>query len=479
MYEFLKDWGPELYLVIQWTICLVMLFVVVRRRKPSTAMAWLLIIFFQPLVGLFLYFLIGEYRLPRRRASAHARLLAKLESLQDRFRNHPNTFHPQLAPGAMATVRLAEQLSMMPILGGNSATLLTETNDVIDRLIEDIDAAKNHVHLMFYIWVDDATGQRVAQALIRAAQRGVDCRVLVDAVGSRFVLRTLALEMIQNGIDVRAALPVNLLRRQAARLDLRNHRKLAVMDGRIAYTGSQNIVDASYGHKDLAWHDMMVRIEGPNVLTLQVVFLQDWYFETDEILDGDDIFPDPVLTGDIPMQTLPSGPNYPTENYHRLVVDAIHAARHRVVITTPYFVPDDALMQALEIAVIRGVKVDLIIPERCDQILVGAAARSYYECLLEAKVNVHLFKDGLLHSKTVTIDDDLALIGTSNFDIRSFALNFELNLLLYCEQATDALRAKQDEYIQKSRPLRLEEWLERRPSRQVFEGIAQLFSPLL
>jgi cardiolipin synthase len=303
--------------------------------------------------------------------------------------------------------------------------------------------------------------------------------VLMDAVGSRQTLKTLAVEMKASGVDVRAALPVSLLRRQAARFDLRNHRKLAVMDGCIAYTGSQNIVDASYGHKDLAWHDMMVRIEGPNVLTLQVVFLQDWYFETDEILDSDDIFPDPVLTGDIPMQTLPSGPNYPTENYHRLVVDAIHAARKRVVITTPYFVPDDALMQALEIAVIRGVTVDLITPERCDQILVGAAARSYYECLLSANVNVHLFTDGLLHSKTVTIDDDLALIGTSNFDIRSFALNFELNLLLYCQRATAALRARQDEYIAQSYPLQLKQWQARRPYKQVFEGIAQLFSPLL
>ena len=170
MVDFLYHWGGDLYLVSEWTIRLLMLVVVVRRRKPSTAMAWLLIIFFQPWVGLFLYVLIGEYRLPRRRASAHARLLAKLESLQKRFRNHPNAIRPQLEPRAMATVHLAEQLSMMPILGGNSADLLTETNDVIDRLVEDIDAAQKHVHLMFYIFVDDETGQRVAQALVRAVR---------------------------------------------------------------------------------------------------------------------------------------------------------------------------------------------------------------------------------------------------------------------------------------------------------------------
>jgi len=468
-----------LYYALEWVIRVVMLFVVTRRRQPTSAMAWRLVIFFLPVPGLVLYLLIGENRLPRRRADRHARLLEDLAAVRCRFEHHPSMIHPELAPEAMPTVTLAERLGSMAILGGNDGEILTETEEVIDRLVADIDSATQHVHLLYYIYANDATGRRVAEALRRAVERGVSCRVLVDAVGSRPMLKRLGPQMLAWGVQIHSALPVNLLRRRMARLDLRNHRKLAVIDGRVAYAGSQNLVNADYGRRDLAWHDMSVRLTGPIVLQLQAVFVGDWYFETGEALDSQSVFPDPPITGSIAAQTLPSGPDYPTENYQRMVVAALHAARRHVIITSPYFIPDDGFLQALEVAVLRGVRVELILPRRCDQVLVGAASRAYYDDLLDLGVEVHLFEPGLLHAKTMTIDDAVALIGSSNFDIRSFSLNFEISLLFYGSHVTERLRARQERYLGQSTRLTTEAWKGRSRVACAFEDVAKLLSPLL
>ena len=472
------SWSLIIYLV-EWSLRLVMLLVVTRRRHPGYAMAWLLVIFFQPIPGTILYALFGNDRLPRRRIKLHSRLSKEFDALRNRFAAHPNMVRPDLGPEFDEAVTMAERLSQLGILGGNHVTLLCNSCEVIDRLVANIDAAKHHVHLLFYIYANDATGRRVADALMRAVQRGVVCRVLVDAAGSRQMLKRLGPSMIAAGIYLEAALPVNPFRRRMARIDLRNHRKIAVIDGQIGYTGSQNIVDASYGHKDLAWKDLMVQMTGPAVLQLQSVFLEDWFYETDTILDADDVFPDPKITGDVPVQTLPSGPNYPTENYQRLIVTAVHRAQRRVVITTPYFVPDEPFLQAMETAVLRGVEVVLIVPKRFDQILVAAASRAYYEELLDSGVQVYQFTGGLLHAKTMTVDGTVAFFGTSNFDIRSFALNFEVNLVLYGGQVVEDLCHQQDQYITASEPLLLEAW-EKRPSLNVIgQNLAKLLSPLL
>lgn len=475
------DWlsWSLLFYLLEWVIRIVMLLVVTRRRQPSSAMAWLLIIFFLPEVGLVLYLLLGENRLPRRRAGRHARLLEQLEAVRCRRQSGASVTRPELAPEQMSAVVLAERLGYMPIVGGNQVAMMIDTDEVIDRLVADIDAARRNVHLLYYIFANDATGRRVADALARAVARGVVCRVLVDSVGSRPMLRSLAPEMTRQGIQLHAALPVNLFRRRAARIDLRNHRKLAVIDGELAYAGSQNLVDANYGHKDLAWHDMSVRLSGPIVAQLQAVFVGDWYFETNELLDGDDVFPGEESVGSIAAQTLPSGPDYPTENYQRMVVAALHTARRHVIITSPYFVPDDAFLQAIEVAVLRGVEVEVIVPRRCDQILVGAASRAYYEDLLRLGAKLHLYGDGLLHAKTMSIDDAVALIGSSNFDIRSFALNFEISLLFYGQRVTDALRREQQCYIAASERLTLEQWAARPLGAKILQNIAKLLSPLL
>jgi cardiolipin synthase len=468
-----------LFYISEWVIRIVMLLEVPRRRKPQSSMAWLLVIFFEPWLGLFLYWLMGLKRLPRRRIEEHEKYLRRLESAHLRLDEHPNIVRPQLGARAMEAVKLAEHLGYMPILGENSVELIAQTDDFIDRLVTDIDAAAKHVHLLFYIFADDSTGRRVAEALIRAVERGVKCRVLADDVGSRPLFKHLGKKMIAAGVELRAALPVGLFRRRMARLDMRNHRKLAVIDSQVGYTGSQNIVDAGYGHKDLAWHDLMVRLTGPILMELQAVFVSDWYFETNVILDGESIFPEPGETGEISVQTLPSGPTYPTENYQRMVVAAIHSAERHVTITTPYFVPDEAFLQAMQTAVLRGVQVEVIVPQRIDHKLVAAAGRSYYDDLLDMGATLYLYNDGLLHAKTMCVDDSIAFIGSSNFDIRSFALNFEINLLFYGPQVAEQLRAQQQKYIEKSFQLTSEQWSRRPAYVKQLQNVAKLLSPLL
>jgi cardiolipin synthase len=468
-----------LYYFSEWVIRVVMLFVVPRRRHPNSAMAWLLIVFFLPWPGLALYLMLGRYRLPRRRIEQHGEFLDALQAADRRLASDANVTHPDIGLHAQEAVKLAEKLGYMPILGGNDAELIAETEDFISRLIADIDAAWHHVHLMFYIFADDETGRRVADALARATARGVKCRILVDAVGSRPMFKRLARQMIEQGVELRQALPVGLFRRRMARVDLRNHRKLVVIDGCVGYTGSQNIVDAGYGRKDLAWYDLMVRLTGPILLELQSVFAADWYFETEEVLEGGDYFPNPPLTGGIAVQTLPSGPTYPTENYQRIVVAALYAAERRVTITSPYFVPDGPFLQAMQTAVLRGVEVEVVVPRLCDQLLVGEAGRSYFDELLEMGVKIHLYDKGLLHAKTMCVDDAVAFIGSSNFDIRSFALNFEINLLFYGPKVACQLHAQQSRYMADSFLLTAERWDARPAYRKFVQNIARLLSPLL
>lgn len=469
----------EIYYASEWIIRVVMLIVVVRRKHGPSAMSWLMVIFFLPWPGMIMYWLFGEVWLAKHRLKKLGQWRQRMREIGTRFDDHPHVVSPELPGAGAMAARIAEKLCDMPILEGNSVEYLPETEWFIERLVADIDAAQHHVHLLYFIFVDDGVGRRVADALARAAARGVKCRMLADAAGSRKLFHRLGPEIKRNGIELHHMLPLGFLRSGVSRIDLRNHRKLAIIDGQIAYTGSHNIVDPSYGHANLEWHDLSARVCGPIVLELQAVFASDWYYEAEVMLDSDELFPEPRRCGNIPIQTLPSGPIYKTANYQRMALVAIHAAQRRIIITTPYFVPDDALIQGLQLAVLRGVQVDLVLPEKGDKVLLDAVAGSYYEELLAAGINLYHYTTGLLHAKTLSVDDSAALFGTSNFDSRSFEINFELSLILYGEEVTVPLRELQDGYIRSSKQLTAEEWSRRSSSRRVFQGVAQLLSPLL
>jgi cardiolipin synthase len=402
-----------------------------------------------------------------------------LEHLKKQFDQHPHVIRPELGAQCKAAITLAERFGSMPILDGNSVILISDTNEVIRQLTADIDKAKEHVHMLFYIFRNDHTGRRVANALKEAAGRGVKCRLLLDAVGSWDTLRSMSHDLRSAGVEVYDDLPVGFLRRRASRIDLRNHRKIAVIDGTTGYTGSQNIVNDNYGHKDLVWFDLMARLNGPVVQELQTVFLEDWNFRTNKLLDERDVLPTPDPSGTVPAQVLPSGPDCPVESYQRLVVAVLYSARERVVITTPYFVPDEPFLQAMEVVAQRDVEVSLILPVKTDHPLIDMAGQAYFGELLEAGVRIFAYDNGLLHAKTITIDDSIAFLGSSNFDIRSFSLNFEINLLLYGREATRGLRERQMEYLHNSHAIELSDWQKRASFKRILHDVAKLFSPIL
>ena len=465
----------------EWLIRLTMLPVIVlRKEKPATCLAWLTIVFFEPWIGLAMYLLVGETRLGRRRLARRSHRRPQLDASEYPQVDPRHIVNPNHSEDCRVLVHLAGRAGGLPVVDRNSISLLTDTDAVIDRLIADIDAARQHVHLLFYIFKDDTVGRRVAAALGRAVQRGVMCRVLADGVGSRQLFRRLAPELRQQGVRIFPALPVNLWRIPFSRLDLRNHRKLAVIDGSVAFTGSQNIVEASYGHKRAGmWHDIMARVTGPVVRQLQGIFLEDWFYETGELLDDAALFPTNPADGSIAIQVVPTGPDQPTELIQDVIVKAIFLARHRVVITSPYFIPNDAMLLALRLAALRGVQVDVVIPRRGDHPLVQAAGAFYCDYLMRNGVNVYLFRDGMLHAKTLTVDNELAMFGSANYDIRSFDLNFELNLFVHAAQAVEELRRLQQVYLDESLRATADDLSTNTVLGRLKVNLAKLCSPLL
>jgi cardiolipin synthase len=466
----------ELYFLSEWVIRILMLVYVPQRRSPAAARTWLLLIFIVPWVGLILYGVFGRAYLPRRRVADLGRFSHLVRAAGHEFAGPGPP--PELPPQFTPVVTLARNLGDFDIFGGNAVELLDDYGGAVDRLLADVAAARDHVHLLYYIFADDRTGNRVADALIDAVKRGVACRVLIDSMGSKQARRRLAPRLRAGGVEVTEVLKFRLFRRGQARFDLRNHRKIAVVDGRVAYVGSQNLVDADF-KPGLVYEELVARVTGPVVHQLQAVFLSDRYFETAEALHGPEYFPDRSAAGAAPAQALPSGPGYPQENNERLLVTLVHAARRRVCVTTPYFIPDEPLAQALQTAARRGVDVRLVVAKQVDQYMVGLAQRSYYEALLEAGVHVHEYGRRFLHAKHLSVDDAVVAVGSSNLDIRSFALNAEIMLLVYDEAVAHRLRAVQDRYLAGSEELALDAWRARPLWRKVAQNTARLVDSVL
>jgi cardiolipin synthase len=469
----------ELELISEWLIRLVMLVYVPQKRSPAAARAWLLLIFVLPWPGVLLYALLGRAYLPTKRVKV-LQMIADLVRTRGYELLSPSIATPLLPEHFRQAITLATNLGEFPITGGNQIDLLSDYQGSIDRLVDDIHHAKQHVHLLYYIFSDDKTGQQVIDALGQAVRRGVSCRVLIDSLGSRPWLARVAQLLRDQGVEVTPLLPVRILslHRTATRLDLRNHRKIAVIDGEIAYVGSQNIVDADF-KRGFVYKELVARVSGPVVLELQAVLLTDRYLEGEQDVSYPHFFPPPRHVGNSFAQALPSGPGYAQANNQRLIVALMYAAQRRVVVTTPYFVPDEALLQAMQTAVMRGVEVHLIVSQKADQWLVGLGQRSYYEVLLESGIKIHQYRSGLLHSKHVTFDDMVEIIGSSNLDVRSFQLNAEISLIVYDRDVVQRLRAEEDRNLAECDLLTLEEWNKRPFIVRVLQNLGKLFDSLL
>lgn len=469
-----------LHFSADWLIRIGALLVVPQQRTPSATRAWLLLILFLPLPGLLLYLLIGRPRFPAWR-------LARFAALQPYFQATARALEPLCpAPGALGpqqeVAALARRYGELPAVGGNSIELIDVYDDLFDRLEADINAAERYVLILVYILADDRVGQRIAAALGRAVKRGVDARVIFDPVGTH-AWRKGTLAMLQaQGVQVREALPWRLL--HGSRGDMRNHRKLFVIDGHIGYAGSQNLVAKDF-RPGVVNHELVARVSGPVVAEMEAVVRGDWSLESGQLPTQ---APQPAAaTGTAQLQLLPSGADFRTdhgrgdriEGFESLLVWQVHRAERRVVLVTPYFIPDEDLLGALRTAAERGVEVHVVLSGVVDQKLVHLSQCSYYDNLLAAGVQIHLYRGFLLHAKNVGIDGRLAIVGSSNVDLRSFQLNQEASLLIHDAASVAKVDAIQAGYLAASDAVTLDAWRRRPPHRKFAENLARLFNSLL
>jgi cardiolipin synthase len=473
------NWGV-LYVASEWVIRIGALVYVPQRRPPSASRAWLLLIFFLPWPGLLFYLLIGRAYMPRRRM----RVQKQIYDLVRRLVPRPGSFETEVgeavSPELLPALRLADRLSEFPIVGGNRFELLPHYEAAIDRVIGEVERAQRYIHILFYIFEDDEVGQRVAQALERAAKRGVAVSVLMDAIGSRGGLRGLGPGLRAAGAEVIAVMPLRLWGPNAARFDLRNHRKIVVVDGAVAFFGSQNIVSA-HANRGMVNEDMLVRATGPIVRHLEAVLLGDRFLEVGTLPPAPiELTPgarDGVVDG--LAQVVPSGPGYNEGTAEALMIALMYGARSRVVLTSPYVIPSEAFMVAMCSTARRGVAVDLIVDAESNKPLVQLAQQSYYDSMLKAGVNIRRHHGSFLHAKQMSVDDDVALIGSSNLDIRSFALNAEVSVLIYDRAVVAALRQIEEGYLRQTDQVTVEERRAMRLPRRALENLARLTDSLL
>lgn len=486
---------PDPTSALGWTVLgidivlrFVALGIIPGNRKPSTGMAWLLLIMIEPIIGFSIFLLFGRTRLGNRRVGRQRRAIAAIRERADQL---PLSFDSARLPAPIARVAaLNHHLGALPLTGGNEVQLWPEYAGVIEEMAREVDRARSHVHVQFYITAWDEVTDPLFQALVRATRRGVDVRLLFDHLGSRGLPSYRELLRRLRGTDIQwhPMLPIKPLQGRFRRPDLRNHRKILVVDGAVGFTGSLNLTEPGYNkpknHRaGRAWVELMVRLEGPVVAGLNAVFASDWYVETGEVVELVAVFgepdqrPDEVL--DVPCQVVPSGPGIVAENNLRMFTTLIYAATRRISLTSPYFVPDESLLYAVTTAAERGVEVELFVSEVSDQFMVGHAQASYYRALLEAGVRIYRYPAPfVLHAKHFTIDDDVAVIGSSNMDMRSFGLNYEVSLMLPDPAVVVRLREVEDDYRAISTELTLPEWEQRPPRKRYVDNVMRLTAAL-
>lgn len=471
-----------LYILV---ICLVSIRIFLRKDlSPPARLAWVMVLFVVPYVGAVIYLLFGEASLGKKEHNKRQEITEKIFKKTKQWTGEARTAEGFPMPHNL-TARYAGSINGFYPVGKNQATLMKDSRSGIRQMVKDIDAAKHHVHVLIFIWLDDESGNEVAEALLRAADRGVICRVMIDAMGSYpFKRSKLWKRMKKSGIRTQVVLSFTNIFKVAlfSRVDLRNHRKIVVIDNQITYCGSQNICDPEFRIKKkyAPWVDVMIRITGPIVAQNQLLFATDWlYYHPDDDLDSF-LTPQPKSQGGgFLAQAVGDGPTIQRGSTSQLFTTLIASARESLVITTPYFVPNPEIVATLVAAGRRGVKISLIVPARNDNWEVRAASRSHYHTLLEAGVRIYEYVPGLLHSKILTIDDQVTMLGSSNLDMRSFDLNYENNVLIYDPTFTATINRRQKQYIADSNTIilkQVDQWS--RPKR-IWYNIIATIGPVL
>ncbi|HEX4688734.1 MAG TPA: cardiolipin synthase [Nocardioides sp.] len=461
--------------------------IIPRNRKPSTGMAWLILVLAVPFFGLIMFLFFGSTRVERGRHEKQREVNRQIHAQTAAIASLTEST-PRLAY-VSSVAALNRNLGALPGVSGNRAVFFEDYHESIAAMAALVDTAERFVHVQFYITAWDDVTDPFFASLVRATERGVKVRLLFDHLGSRGipVYKDLLKRLGETTIEWHPMMPVMPLKGRWRRPDLRNHRKILVVDGRAGFAGSQNLIEPGYdkpkNHQlGREWVELTTRVTGPAVAELNAVFLTDWYSETDVILEDtlDRLHnPADAAGGDVTVQVVPSGPGFATENNLRMFTTLLYSAQRRISITSPYFVPDESLLYAVTTAAQRGIDIELFVSEAADQFMVHHAQSSYYEALLRAGVRIYLYPAPyVLHSKHFTIDDDVAVIGSSNMDLRSFALNYEVSLMMLGGDVVSRMRQVEDHYRSLCRELTREEWEGRSFGRRYIDTVMRLTSAL-
>ncbi len=449
--------------------------IIMQRRPAASTIAWLLVMVFLPVIGFLVYLLIGPLRLERRKRKHTISKRLADERLRGMAALHRRgEEHHQLASVSMA-------VGGAPPLEAESVEIYLDGAAAYTAILEAVAAAKNHVHVHYYIWEADKIGTRLRDALIERARAGVTVRVILDGTGSRLSKKFLR-PLRDAGAVVAWFNPVHLWSIRRRRIDFRSHRKIVVCDGRIGFTGGMNVSDqhsAEFFATD-HWRDTHLRVTGAAVWPIQRLFFEDWYYVAEELIPFSLATVPPSENGGAHLvQIVGSGPDATDFALHKVYFTAINQATDRIWLTTPYFVPDDALLTALLTASLRGVDVRVLVPQRGDSRVVDYAARSYFPELLEAKARIFEYGPRFIHAKTMLCDDDVAIVGTANFDNRSFRLDFELAAILFGEAENRFLADSFERDLEQSREVHATDFAAQSFGQRFGQSAARLLSPLL
>lgn len=447
--------------------------ILLQKKRPASALAWIWAVLLFPFVGPLVYLLLGTERIRRRRLRRRKQFHAPRE-------REGRAAHAWGDRPAQQLLGVIGKINNLPPTADNSVELLLNGEQFYPALVRAIEGARHHVHLIFYIWRNDDVSRQLLEALERAARRGVEVRLLLDEIGSWRTPGKLFKPLRDAGGQFAWFLTL-VPQRKLLIMNLRNHRKLAVIDGQQAFVGGMNIGDEYLrkGPRLPIWLDAQLAVRGPVVLQLQEIFAADWHFATRRKLVAHNYYPQPELSSNGKVvQLIAGGPDNSIDEVHLTLVHLINNAQKQIRIVTPYFVPDQVLVDTLRLAAMRGVEIKLLIPSKSDHPWLQQISRSFYEELLGAGVRIFEFKPGFLHAKIMTIDSRWAMVGSANIDIRSFRLNFELNALVASKYLAQVLEGCVDEHLHRSKELHLEQVRTRTRSQRLLEAFLRLFAPV-
>lgn len=494
-------WVPLVLFLIDLIVKIIAVGVVPQNRRPSSGTAWLLLILFLPYVGIALFLIIGSPYINKRRRRIQAEANRLLETGTANLPEVPAS--ADLPAELRGIVALSRGLTGLPMVTGTNRGIEMDYAECIARMTRMVEAAKESVNVEIYIVARDDTTEEFFQAMKRAVERGVTVRLMLDHMGSRKYpgFKRMQRWLTEAGVQWHLMLPFRPLRGEWNRPDLRNHRKLIVVDGEVAMMGSANLIESAYGSKKNRevgrhWNDITIELTGEIVSSIEAMFVVDWYAETGEIIDlhayrlDEDLSeahllptahgPERTVGDEVnAVQLIPSGPGFLTEPNLRAFTSLMYLARERLAIVSPYFVPDESLLAAILTAAHRGVRVELYVSEQADQFMVDRAQSSYYQALLDTGIEIYLYPaPAVLHTKCFLIDDAYAVLGSSNMDMRSFGLNYEISLLATGGDIVPQIRDVIAEYQRLSRLLTPEDWGDRSIPRRYSESVMRLTSAL-